>query len=94
MYYLEVKLIPAQTAKIPRMQLSKMYSIAILICPLVINCNVSLEKVEKVVKPPQKPVINNSFKLVFSTGKNPANMPIKKQPIKFMLNVARGNVEV
>jgi hypothetical protein len=54
----------------------------------------SYEKVEKVVKPPQKPVARNNFRLL-SAGVNfnvyPITRPRIKLPVMFMIKVAAGN---
>jgi hypothetical protein len=47
---------------------------------------------EKVVKPPQKPVISNNFKLsLLFFEKIPIKIPINKQPIKLTIKVLKGN---
>ena len=54
---------------------------------------VSNEKVEKVVNPPQNPVTNNHFKLLFAKlffSKIPIKNPIKKQPTTLVIKVANG----
>ena len=51
-------------------------------------------KAEKVVKPPQMPVIKKSFQSTdeFVLKLMPQNKPIKKQPIILIKKVAVGNV--
>lgn len=54
----------------------------------------SRAKAEKVVNPPQKPVMNNNFKSAFGICcfvKNPTKIPTIKQPTTFTQNVAQGN---
>ena len=53
------------------------------------SVNASLEKVEKVVNPPQKPVI--SKKRRFEEGIRLEKSPIQKQPSIFTVKVATGN---
>lgn len=55
----------------------------------------SKEKAEKVVKPPQKPVIKNNFinsDGVFFNNK-PDNKPIKKHPKTLLIKVLHGKFE-
>lgn len=68
-------------------------------CCCLMSCKLSLEKVEKVLKPPQIPVNINHFKLL--TSKVLENVlsiqfiikPISKQASIFDINVAHGNPE-
>ena len=62
--------------------------------PLLIREKDSLEKVEKVVKPPQKPTINRALSLGDMTPfleRRPKINPKSKQPTTFTKNVAQGN---
>ena len=55
----------------------------------------SLEKVEKVVKPPQNPVSNTSDRSDLKSWiliKHPLNIPISKQPSRLVIKVAHGKV--
>ncbi|SBV93513.1 hypothetical protein KL86DYS1_10887 [uncultured Dysgonomonas sp.] len=56
---------------------------------LLANVKVSLANVEKVVKPPQNPVISRNRRLL--EGKRFANKPIQKQPRILTANVPTGN---
>lgn len=63
------------------------------ISPLIPKLNDSYEKVENVVNPPQKPVINNALSLgdnIPDRLKSPVINPNKKQPKIFIVNVAKG----
>ena len=53
--------------------------------------NTSLVKAEKVVKEPKKPIINKGLKSSLFDRFTAKKMPIKKQPIKFTVNVPKGN---
>ena len=60
--------------------------------PLVVENNkTSLVKAEKVVKEPKKPTINNGLKSSLFERFIAKKIPIKKQPIKFTVNVPKGN---
>ena len=60
--------------------------------PLVVEKNkTSLVKAEKVVKEPKKPIINNGLKSSLFERFIAKKIPIKKQPIKFTVNVPKGN---
>lgn len=55
-----------------------------------------MENAEKVVKPPQKPVISNNLISGLTTelfSANEKKMPIKKHPIIFTESVPSGNTE-
>ena len=61
-------------------------------------CNrhrLSFEKVENVVKPPQKPTINSRFSCdeVFTRLKAAQNKPMSKQPTMLAVIVAQGNAD-
>ena len=59
--------------------------------PLVVENNkTSLVKAEKVVKEPKKPIIINGLKSSLFERFIDKKAPIKKQPIKFTLNVPKG----
>ena len=58
---------------------------------MVENNNTSLVKAEKVVKEPKKPIINNGLKSSLFERLIAKKIPIKKQPIKFTVNVPKGN---
>lgn len=54
----------------------------------------SSEKVEKVVYPPQKPIINRYFSSLFRIWylvDRPISNPMIKHPITLIINVAIGN---
>ena len=54
----------------------------------------SLEKVEKVVNPPQMPTVINSAHELFSLAlllKSPQRSPITRQPTRFTTSVPQGN---
>ncbi len=57
---------PNLTAAKPATTVIKIYKPAVRYSPELINFIFSKAKVEKVVKPPQKPVINISLKLSFA----------------------------
>ncbi len=59
---------------------------------VIINVS-SLANVEKVVKPPKKPVTKNAGNHEIEIDKPIVN-PIKKLPTRFTINVAIGNLEV
>ena len=60
--------------------------------PLVVENNkTSLVKAEKVVKEPKKPIIINGLKSSLFERFIAKKNPIKKQPIKFTVNVPKGN---
>ena len=60
--------------------------------PLVVENNkTSLVKAEKVVKEPKKPIIINGLKSSLFDRFIAKKNPIKKQPIKFTVNVPKGN---
>lgn len=54
---------------------------------------VSFPNDEKVVNPPNKPTISNNRNAWFSIFKKEYKSPIKKHPITFTQNVARGKPE-
>lgn len=54
---------------------------------------VSLEKVEKVVKPPHRPTVNSKLTCLLIPGNRigiALKNPMRKQPTRFTHNVARG----
>ena len=54
----------------------------------------SLENVENVVKPPQRPTVRNNAQLLPSVPfllKTPHRRPIRKQPTRLTVSVAHGN---
>lgn len=55
--------IPIHKAIRPQITLAAIYSIDRAICELIPKLKASREKVENVVKPPQKPVTNKAFNL-------------------------------
>ena len=60
--------------------------------PLAVENNkTSLVKAEKVVKEPKKPIIINGPKSSLFERFIDKKIPIKKQPIKFTVNVPKGN---
>lgn len=66
-------------------------------CASLKRFNVSNEKVEKVVNPPQKPTPRNSLKfgLINSRSPNPyINIPRRKLPRRFTIKVPNGKVIV
>ena len=52
---------PTKAAKIQRIKLKMIFSKAFVKCPEIQSCIVSFEKVENVLNPPQKPVMNKSL---------------------------------
>ena len=58
---------------------------------MVENNKTSLVNAEKVVKEPKKPIINNGLKSSLFERLIAIKIPIKKQPIKFTINVPKGN---
>ena len=82
---------PPKVTDIPITTLKNIYKIARPNCPSRISCMFSIEKAEKVVKPPQKPVVNinfHSLEYMFSFSNHPYNKPIIKQPRIFTSKVA------
>ena len=62
--------------------------------PACNNCTLSLAKVEKVVKPPQNPVVNNRHHGPDNAPhlpKSAYSTPSRKQPARLTANVAHGN---
>ena len=62
--------------------------------PFCSIARLSLAKVEKVVKPPQKPVVNRRHQLlsvVENLAKMPYNSPIMKHPNRLTVRVPHGN---
>ncbi len=55
------------------------------------NKKISLVKAEKVVNEPKKPIITNGLIRSLFEKFIAKNTPIKKQPIKFTVNVPKGN---
>ena len=85
---------PNQIAINPRITLAKVYRKAEITSPFNPRLKVSNEKVEKVVKPPQKPTIRSAFNLggiAPVLPNSPKSNPNKKQPKILMVKVASGN---
>lgn len=64
-----------------------------VVSPEATRLNDSKENVEKVVNPPQKPVIKKAFNrvdIIPDFIKYPVNKPNRKHPITLMVKVARG----
>jgi hypothetical protein len=55
------------------------------------NKKISLVKAEKVVNEPKKPIITNGLISSLFEKFIAKKIPIKKQPIKFTINVPKGN---
>src|SRR5690554_3102523 len=93
-FYSEILIIiPVQTAKTPKITLNAMCKSAKNVFPDWNNFMFSRAKAEKVVNPPQKPVMNNNLKsglVSCSFMISPANIPTIKQPAAFTKNVAQG----
>ena len=52
-------------------------------------------EVEKVVKPPKKPIIKKDFKnSLFESFNKKKNIPIKKDPVTFTISVDNGKLEL
>ena len=62
--------------------------------PLSAKAMVSAVKVENVLKPPHKPVINNNLRdsEIWPVVNRPSTAPITKQARVFAINVANGKV--
>lgn len=91
-YYLEI-IIPTQTAVKPNTILNATYEKEYKNSLLETKDNDSKEKVENVVKPPQKPTINKAFNLGGITPdlfKNPYNIPKIRHPKILIVKVAKG----
>ena len=64
------------------------------ILPACSITNASLENVEKVVKPPQRPTVRNNDQWLASLPfllNTPHRRPIRKHPTRFTVSVAQGN---
>ena len=81
------------TAISPRARLSNVYSTAESIAPSRPNNRFSFINVEKVVKPPQKPVTKTSFVVgeICPPSDSPESRPIRKQPMTLTVIVPQGN---
>ena len=67
-----------------------MYNNKVVKFPLCHKEKFSAENVEKVVNPPQKPVIRRNFNALSSFMKSEERIPMRKQPIKFTTKVPKG----
>lgn len=83
-----VMYIPSHTALMPSTELASMYKNAKGIWLLLARVKVSLANVEKVVNPPQNPVI--SKKRILLDGIRLMNNPMQKQPNMLTAKVAQG----
>ena len=68
--------------------------IALSICPVLIRWVLSIEKAEKVVKPPKRPVIRSSRHSIDNChrSESPKRLPIIKQPITLTDKVPNGKM--
>lgn len=85
--------LPVQTRIMPQMTLAARYNALIVQFPLLPSTHMSFAKVEKVVKPPQKPVIRSKFSsgvIMWCFSIIPKNSPIRKQPKRLTMNVLIG----
>ena len=85
--------IPTYTAIIPRTTLPPEYAAACHSCWVRRRVKVSLQNVEKVVKPPQNPTVRKSFQLSdmpVPRSTMPQKTPISKQPKRFTAIVPIG----
>jgi hypothetical protein len=85
---------PTKVAKIQRIKLKRMFNKAWVVFPFIQSCIVSFEKVEKVLKPPQKPVTNNSRCRSGSCPfiVKPTKIPMMKHATTFEIKVAKGKL--
>ena len=81
------------TAKNPTKRLKKIYSNSWKYCPCCQRCTFSAEKVEKVVNPPQNPVIKR-YLAKESCLISPLATPIRKQPMILTTRVAQKGLRV
>ena len=85
---------PNATRAIPTTTLMSTYPANPQTFPPCSITNASFEKVENVVKPPQKPTVRNNAQLLPSVPflpNTPQRRPIRKHPTRFTVNVAQGN---
>ena len=59
--------------------------------PDLMRDKLSNEKLEKVVNPPQNPVVKRSFQRFWSLKDMAISMPINKEPVRLIPKVAQGN---
>lgn len=86
---------PAYTASRPTNRLRAAYRAAVSKAPPRSSAKFSLQKVEKVVKPPQKPTVRNSFRPSPSPSRRaarPHTSPINRHPTTFTAKVCSGKV--
>ncbi len=72
---------------------SRMFKRAEAVCPDFKSSNVSNEKAEKVLNPPQNPVARKSRMLLFSfmvSNAQAINMPIKRELMQLLTSVPMG----
>lgn len=87
---------PATTIKTPKMILIEVYNTITNQCRWLSSMYVSLANDEKVVNPPQNPVMSSALivgEITFDLSANPKSTPISKDPRMFTTNVPIGNVE-
>ena len=82
-------LYPTHAQASPRTRLIAIYARAAKSCPPRSMNKLSFMNVEKVVKPPQKPVVSNSF-ICVSPGESLVSKPSTKQPRMLQRNVPYG----
>ena len=79
-------LYPPQVHASPSTRLATIYESATISCPPFSMKKFSFMNVENVVKPPQKPVVSNSFVCV-SPGESFVSNPRRKHPRRLQINV-------
>ena len=84
---------PPAASESPPKVFARMFITANSVCDCLISCNVSREKEEKVVNPPNKPTKRNRRNPGFdrSDSWSPARIPINKEPERLTNSVPQGN---
>ena len=84
---------PRAVSAIPTMTLTVTYPIKPHVFPVWSILRLSLAKVEKVVNPPQSPVVrskHHELSVVENLAKSPYSSPMKKQPMRLTVKVPQG----
>lgn len=92
-YILRASHIPAHTASSPARTLETIYTAAVSMRPSRRRAMFSLQKVENVVKPPQKPTVRNSLVSALTACPAAASSlmkPISRHPTMLTADVAHG----
>lgn len=87
--------LPTTTAAMPKAKLPMIYIARQRVSPPFINTELSFMNVEKVVNPPQKPVVRKSFVCGLSNPPmgNAEIRPMTKHPSTLTMNVPKGNAD-